>query len=1070
MKKRGNYVYCDPQLNKNSLSKYIMTKKLLVYVMLPLLGMVLPIIIGNTVVTYAQQTEIFTNQDVLYHDGIFHFKERNFLLAQQKLQAFLQQSDFSLSDEAQLKQINAQYYVAESAYHLNNPDAEFLLVKFIEKNATHPLVKKAYYFLGQLYFGQNYFKDVLACFQNVDPLDLSLEQRDEYYFQMAYSYFVSKQFDDAYQLFGKIINKKNKYYYDANYYYGVIAYFNEDFSTALYSFKLVEDNAKYERELPYYITLIYYQQERYDELLEYAEPKTRSTNIKNSKEINQLVGQTYFNRRQFREALPYFDYYNSQSSRVRKEDLFQLGYTQYQLQMYQEAIGNFTQLNNERDSIGQNAMYHLADCYLKQKEKAKARNAFKVASEINYDPVIKEVSDFNYAKLSYELGFISESINGFQTFMQQYPQSQFQGEAGSLLTSIFETTQNYRDALTILEEMPNKTNELWQMYQRIAYYRGVEMFNDRRYEEAITHFDKTIANNYDNRTLAMAHFWKGETFARQNKPDQAFSNFDAFIGTSGNKAISEKVQPATANYNMGYLLFKEREYADALPYFERAINALSGQSSLLNNNSPLSNLYPDAVLRSGDCHFMQRNYIDARERYNQIVQYNLKGADYAYYQKGMLSGLLGEYDTKIVHLRTLINDYPQSLYTDDALYQIAITQVAVGNNNDAIATHQSLISDYETSEYVPKSLVNLGLIYFNLGDYDRSLQFYELVMQQFPKNAEAQEALLGVRDVFIATGDADGYAAFIQQFPGLEISTTAQDSLSYEIAESYYQKGDCDNAIREFTSYLTDFSQGAFTIYAHYYRGQCFYSQQKYSSAGKDYDYIINQPPNLFTEQALDKGARVALYIDKNYEKAYDYYKRLYDITSRRELKYEATRGLVRSSFHLKKATELDEYINILVNSSDATPDDVIDAYYFQAMLANENQQYTKALAAFQRVSARTQNEKGAQARYYTAEIYFKQNQLDSAYDACLLVRDETSSQVYWVAKSYILIADIYKSKGELFQAKATLQSIIENYPPEDKVKQEARDKLAEIEDMENSSSRIQPAGNNNDYLEMNNN
>jgi len=37
-------------------------------------------------------------------------------------------------------------------------------------------------------------------------------------------------------------------------------------------------------------------------------------------------------------------------------------------------------------------------------------------------------------------------------------------------------------------------------------------------------------------------------------------------------------------------------------------------------------------------------------------------------------------------------------------------------------------------------------------------------------------------------------------------------------------------------------------------------------------------------------------------------------------------------------------------------------------------------------------------------------------------------SHDYWVAKTYILIADNYFAMKDIFQAKSTLQSVIENY------------------------------------------
>ncbi|OWY17176.1 tetratricopeptide repeat protein [Sphingobacteriales bacterium UPWRP_1] len=1016
----------------------------------------------------AQETAVYRNAYTLFTGAKQYYHAANYPLAQKTFEDFLNSYNFTSNKEVELMVSEARFYHAMCARKLNNANAELLLVKFVDENSCSPFTPLAYYELGQLYFEQELYRDAIACYNKVNPDALDPDQEAAYNFQMAYSLFTSKQFNDAYKLFARIINNKNQYYYDANYYYGVIAYFNKDYATALSAFQRIEQNPKYDKALPYYIALIYYYQKQYDNLLAYAAPKAKINGIKYQNELNLLVGQTLFNQQQFAEALPYLEFYIDKTGKVRKEDVFQLGFAQYRLQRYNEAIKNFTQLNNLTDSIGQNAMYHLADCYLQTNEKAKARNAFEAASRLNADAVIKEMSYFNYGKLSYELGFHNVAINVFQDFIKNYPNSQQLNEAKTLLSSILETTQNYADALTILESIPNKTPDLWRTYQRIVYYRAVEKYNDQKYDEALDLFNKTLDNPYNPDVTAQAHFWKGNLYFKQKKYDESFSSMEAFLNASGEKNISEKVSAPAAKYTIGYSLFKQKEYEDALPYFDSAIADLSGQTALLGSKSASSQIYPDAILRSGDCNFMLRRYNQAFERYDNIIKYKMKGADYAYYQKGMLAGLLGDYDKKVDNLKLLNKNYPQSYYTDDALFQIALTQVAMNNNQEAVKTHQQLINDYPESEYVPKSLVNLGLIYYNLADYNKSVQFYELVLKRFPKNNEAKEALAGVRDVYVAKGDAEGYVQFTKKFPGMEVSNAAQDSLSYEIAESYYTKGDCNNATTEFTKYLAAYPNGAYILYAHFYRAQCYYSKQDYAKAGKDYDYIVEQGRNLFTEEALDKGGRVALYINKDYNKAFNYYRKLYETGSRKDLRLESLRGLVKASYYLKKSAELDQYATLLVQSDDATPDDIIDAYFFMGMLEYDAKNYNKARQHFQQVSVRTTNEKGAQSRFYTAESYFKQNDLETAKDMCFKVINETSTQTYWVVKGYILLADIYAAKGEIFQAKATLRSIIDNYKPEDELKKEARDKLTALEKKESSQSKLKTdADNNSGYLEM---
>ena len=74
-------------------------------------------------------------------------------------------------------------------------------------------------------------------------------------------------------------------------------------------------------------------------------------------------------------------------------------------------------------------------------------------------------------------------------------------------------------------------------------------------------------------------------------------------------------------------------------------------------------------------------------------------------------------------------------------------------------------------------------------------------------------------------------------------------------------------------------------------------------------------------------------------------------------------------------------------------------------------------------------------------------------------ISDNFSAYDYWVAKSFIALADVYVAKENFFQAKETLRSVINNYRGSD-LKEEARAKLAEVERLEpriGGSNGIEP-------------
>ncbi|MGB1243203.1 MAG: tetratricopeptide repeat protein, partial [Chitinophagales bacterium] len=757
----------------------------------------------------AQETALYTQPYYSFKKAQEHYEEGNYSLAQQFFEKSIDLPNYSFTDELELVKVESLYYQAICALKLDHPNAETLLTEFIEKQSNPHYVGLAYYQLGKIYFDKKQYRNVIKAYDGIDLASLSEAERSEIQFQLGYSYFASKKFDKSKQYLRQTINTRNEYYYPANYYYGMISFFEGDYDDALLSFRKVEKNKKYAQATPYYITYIYYSKGQYGELLKYAEPKT-SQNIKYRNEINQLVGQTYFNQKQFAKALPYLQYYFENTAKVRKDEIYQLAYTQYQVGKYEDAIANFTELNTLKDSIGQNAMYHLAGTHLKVDQKSKALNAFDQASRLDYDPVIKETSTFNHAKLSYELGFHSTASARFRYFIANYPNSKYYNEATQLLASLFENTQDYQSALEWLEKIPNKTPASARSYQKALYYRGVEYFNDKNYDQALTLFNKSLLNPHDEQVVALTHFWKGDIAFRQNQYDAAFGGMEAFLGTSQGRIVSDKVNPATANYTIGYSLFNQKEYGDAKTYFEQTVNLLAKKSDiLLDQNSVLAQVYPDAILRTGDCHFIKKEYAAALAQYDKILQYKLRGADYAYYQKGMLAGLMGDYNQKVEQLTSMTNNFPDSYYVDDALFQIAETQLLNNNAQGAIAAHKKLLTEQPDSEYVPKSLLKLGLIYYNIGDYNNSLKYYEEVLRKYPKSDQGQGAILGAKDVFIAKGDASGYVKFLKKFPGMNINPSAQDTLTFRIAENFYTKGDCGKAVKEFTKYLKEYPNGS---------------------------------------------------------------------------------------------------------------------------------------------------------------------------------------------------------------------------------------------------------------------
>ncbi|MCK7556667.1 tetratricopeptide repeat protein [Chitinophaga sedimenti] len=862
-------------------------------------------------------------------------------------------------------------------------------------------------------------------------------------FELAYCYFNVKDFKKAQPLFASIKDVQNKYYLPANYYYGFISYYNKQYDQALASFKKVVNEPKYNGVVPYYIAEIYYFQNKKEELITFAEPLIKKGGMYYEGELKQLVGQAYFEKQDYKKALPYLEEFQTNADEVRKEDVYQLSYSYYQTGNLDKAIAGFKQLSSEKDSLGQNSMYLLGDCYLRTGQKANARNAFAFCARNSSNPVQQEISRFNYGKLSYELGYQDVAITELTNFVKSYPQSKFNKESREILVTLFANTNNYRDALSIIESLPEKNATVLKAYQRVAYGRATQLVNDQQLAEAERLLDVAIANNYDAQITQLAHFWKAEVALRQNNSDKAIAGLRGYLVTNPPPASGE-ANAQTASYNLGYSLLKKESYAEALPYFEAAQRAGGPNAQRIAN---------DAALRTADCYYMLKDFAKANTLYDRVIGSGEPGADYATYQKSLILGIQGKPNEKIAALKQLASKYPSSAYNNEGELEIANTYLSEERFNDAIPYLKNVLQKQPNGPNAPKALLKLGLAYYNMDNDNTAMGYFKDVVQKYPNSAEAEEALESLQAIYVGQGKTDDYVAFMKA-NGRTVSAVAEDSISFAAAEARFSKGDCAGAAPALTTYLQKFPNGQFALQANFYKAECLYNAKDYTNALPGYEFVLSKGSSPFAERAAQQAAYIQYYHVKNYAKAREHYQRLQALSTNKDNTLAAARGLLRSNYQLKNWNEVTTFAEALLSGTNISTDDQILGHFYLGKAQQENGKFDEAISEYKTVSGLTKSEIGAEARYNIAASYLQKNDLTAAEKAGFDLIKNAPGYEYWTAKTYILLGDVYWKQKDYFNAKATFQSIAENCPI-DELKNEAKDKLAKVEAEEKAGSKI---------------
>lgn len=998
---------------------------------------------GLYMASYSQQTLYYTDPHEKFKEAKEYFQKEQYSLAYpllKDLQRQLKETD-KVNAPVTVQEIN--YYTIACALKQNETRAEDQAIDYINVEKNNARVQMLNFHLAEYYFRKQRFSDALARYEQTGIPNLSNNEISSMKFHQGYSYFTMQQFAQAKPLFNTIRTMKDDpNYVDANYYYGFLAFRDKQYSDALQSFKIVENEKAYASVVPYYIAQIYYIQGKKDDALAYAEEKLRSGQSQYyDLELKQMIGHAYFERKEYAKSLPYLEDYVNRSEKVRREDLYELSYSYYQANQLSKAIEGFKQLSGKDDSLSQHAMYLLGDAYLKTGQKSNARNAFLFCASNSSDKKQQEISKYQYAKLSYELGYQDEALNGLRSFLNDYPTSTYQAEARDLLVAVLTNTNNYRDALTLLESSASSSANAKRLLPRILYGRATELINDGRLAEAETLIDRALRDPNNGSVLPYLYFWKGELSYRDNDLDDAIKYYNLYV--SSGSPTSGEANAANARYNLGYSYLRKENYPVARDFFEPLAKNVA-----LNSDE----LTQDAYIRAADANFMEKNYTKAKTMYDNVIKFSWPAEDYATFQNAMIAGIKNSKE-KINLLSTMNRKFPESSLIVDANMEIANTYMADENFSAAIPFLNNVLKSTGNASLKPQAMLKLGIAYFNLRDNNEAIKQYKALIDQYPNSPEAEDALGDVRVLFIEDGKPEEYAEFMRQ-AGRPISVNTEDSLTYAAAETQYINGVANAALSSFDNYLSKFPSGAYAIDASFYKGELYAGRKDWANALAGYEPVAANAPNKFAERAILAAARIYFFELKDYAKAESYFVQLNQVTSSQENKLEAMRGLLRSQYQLENWAAAATSGKDLVALKGSSSDDKALANMAIAKSYQVDGKFDLAIANYKTVIQLNKAALGAEARYEIADSWFSLGKLNDAEKAAFETINKSGSYGYWVTKSYILLGDIYFAQKDYFNAKATFQSIVDNsIDPE--LKTEAQTKLTQVIEEEGKGSKV---------------
>jgi tetratricopeptide (TPR) repeat protein len=989
----------------------------------------------NVSFVFGQATDGMTSKTLFISKARDLFKASQFSAANAHIQSYFHQFNASgqlnESDKSELQLMMLVSGInARETYSVKN--ARVLMETTEEKSVA---VKLAYH-LGHYYFGLSMYDDAIANLEKTDPLYLDNEENERVQYEKGVSYFSLKKFDNARPFFRSIIQlEQSVYKADVQYYLGFVDFSEKRYNDASGWFREIEDHPYYKKAVPFYQAFIAHETGKIEKAIQYGEAYLTAGDGIHLREMQQLLASIYSNKGDHSKAVALYEKVLAAGIALNPTQRFELGAGYYHQKKYSKAIEQLKPLSAGSDKVSLESMYLLGQSYLQINDKSSARNAFQYVLDGKLGKEQTSMARFQFAKLSMELGFEDQGLQGLTKFLKEESSSIYIKECKEILLAHYAKTNNYRQAIVLLENIGASSASIMNVAPRIYYGRAIELVIDLQYDQADQLFSQMIRYK-SSPFYAASLFWRGELAYRRSDYLSCINHLLDYIKIPSKGMDESNIENAW--YNLGYSYFEQEEYTKALPWFEK----IYGKTS-----TAAIDVKREAMLRAADCAFMEKQIEKAKSLYAQVFNADGFGTDYASFQLAIIEGIKSP-SGKINLLRAAEKKFASSAYLPLITAELADTYMSEEQYDQAIPYLKRIPSLVgEDDELIPESLLKLGIAYYNLDKPDESAEQFRRLLKEYPASGQASEALESARSLYVESGRIDEYEKFLQT-SGMSLGALQKDSLSFQFVQKTYADGNTRQSLSALDSYINSFPDGLFIAEVLNYKAELMQKDKDWASTAKVYDQLAAKGVSKYQEKALRQSGRIYFFELKDFASALQSFKQLSATTSKPDVLLESRRGEVRCYFYLKLWEQGNDAAKALLENESSTNDDKAFAYMVMGYAAIQQRNFAPALSIFTSVAELNKSALGAEARYQKAFAYFSNEDLANAEKYALESIEVSGSYEFWITKSYMLLGEIFFVQKDYFNAKATLKSVVENcsIPA---LKQEAMTRLQQVETAE---------------------
>ena len=251
------------------------------------------------------------------------------------------------------------------------------------------------------------------------------------------------------------------------------------------------------------------------------------------------------------------------------------------------------------------------------------------------------------------------------------------------------------------------------------------------------------------------------------------------------------------------------------------------------------------------------------------------------------------------------------------------------------------------------------------------------------------------------------------------------EALEYESAKNLYLAKKFQQAAKALDNYLRGYPESGQKSEALYFAADSYGQVGEASKAISLFQLLAQEPPSQYRVKAFQQLGKIEL-ANENFTEALRYLVPIAQQTRSQLEEAEVLQGIMAAHFGLENYAQAISYADQLIDFGEVDPGIKPKALLVKGKSQRFLGQHSAAEDSFGVLIQEYASEEAAEALLLQALRYQEKGDFVGSNELIFDYSEGFSAFDYWYGSLFLLLADNYIQLGEVFQAKATLQSILE--------------------------------------------